>query len=201
MAGSLNNDPGTPTASGPIALVDLDGTLCDCAGAIAKALAEMRGPGEDPSLEESADPPAHIISRRRTIMSVPGFWRDLEPLPLGFQIIDALEEVGFQPHVLTKGPANQSLGWMEKVDWCRRYVPKLPIIMAEEKGLVFGKVLVDDWPAYIARWLCWQPDGLVIVPAQSWNVGIETAFPANAVRYDGTNLDHVRDRLGAVRGT
>ena len=198
MAATAEDDSAAPAPAGLIALVDLDGTLCDCAGAIAKALAEMRGPEEDPRVEDSADPPAHIIARRRMIMSAPGFWRDLNPLPLGFEILDVLAEVGFQPHVLTKGPANQSLGWMEKFDWCRRYVPKLPVIMAEEKGLVFGRVLVDDWPAYIARWLCWQPRGLVIVPAQSWNADVEAGFPANAVRYDGTNLDAVRRRLAAI---
>jgi hypothetical protein len=86
---------------------------------------------------------------------------------------------------------------MEKFDWCRRHVPKLPVIMAEEKGLVFGDVLVDDWPAYIARWLCWQPRGLVIAPAQPWNA--KTAFPTNALRYDGTNLKEIRLRLTAIR--
>ena len=199
MAATAEDDSAAPAPAGPIALVDLDGTLCDCAGAIAKALAEVRGPEEDPRIEDSADPPAHIIARRRIIMSAPGFWRDLNPLPLGFEILDVLAEVGFQPHILTKGPANQSLGWMEKFDWCRRHVPKLPVIMAEEKGLVFGRVLVDDWPPYIARWLCWQPSGLVIVPAQSWNLDVEADFPANAVRYDGTNLDAVRRRLTAIR--
>jgi 5'-nucleotidase len=57
-------------------------------------------------------------------------------------------------------------------------------------------VLVDDWPEYIHRWLTWRPRGLVIVPAQPWNVGF--SHP-KALRYDGTNPDMVRARLRAVR--
>ncbi len=187
-------------ASGPIALVDLDGTLCDCAGALARALFEIRGPAENARDENSADPLPHIVARRRMVMSTPGFWRSLDPLPLGFQLLDVLHQQGFQTHILTKGPANQPLAWMEKFDWCRRHVPHLPVIMTEDKGLIHGEVLVDDWPAYIARWLHWRPSGLVIVPAQPWNADIAARFPVNSIRYDGTNLDDVRGRLAAIHG-
>jgi hypothetical protein len=185
----------------PVALVDMDGTLCDCAGAIARGFAELRGPCEDPRDEEKPDPPAHIAARRRLIMSMPGFWRNLQPLPLGFHIVEVLKELGFEAHILTKGPSAQSLGWMEKFDWCRQHVPHMPIVIAEDKRLVHGAVLVEDWPPYIGRWLQGCPHGLVIVPAQPWNTRIEASFPASSIRYDGTNLDVVRQRLQAIRDT
>jgi hypothetical protein len=185
----------------PIALVDMDGTLCDCAGAIAKGFAELRGPYEDARDEEKSDPPAHIVARRRLIMSVPGFWRNLERLPLGFHLVEVLRECGFQTHILTKGPSDQSLGWMEKFDWCRRHVPGIPIIMTEDKALVHGAVLVEDWPPYIARWLRTCPRGLVIVPAQPWNTGTVAPSSPRLIRYNGTKLDVVRKRLEEVRRT
>jgi len=185
----------------PVALVDMDGTICDCAAAITKGFAELRGPHEDPHDEEADEPSNHIIARRRLIMSVPGFWRNLRPLPLGFHVLEVLEELGFKTYVFTKGPSDQSLGWMEKFDWCRHYVPHLPIVMTEDKRLIHGAVLVDDWPPYIAQWLSGCPNGLVIVPAQPWNINIEACFPAQSIRYDGTNLNIVRRRLEEIRTT
>ena len=185
----------------PVALVDMDGTLCDTAGAIARGFAELRGPHEDPREEEKSDPPTHIAARRRLIMSVPGFWRNLQPLALGFHIVEVLSDLGFDTHILTKGPSEHSLGWMEKFDWCRHHVPHMPIVMTEDKGLVHGAVLVEDWPPYIARWLRRCPRGLVIVPAQPWNSSIEASFPVGSIRYDGTNLAVVRQRLESIRAS
>lgn len=179
----------------------MDGTLCDYAGAVAEGLARLRGPTEDPDVELLNDEPPHIAARRRMLTSVPGFWRNLRPLVLGFDLLHELEELRFYPHILTKGPTNVSLGWMEKFDWCKTHVPHLPIIMTEDKGLVYGKVLVDDWPPYVVRWLEWRPRGLVIVPAQPWNVDIEARFPEHCIRYDGSNLLAVRARLMALRAT
>jgi hypothetical protein len=185
----------------PVALVDMDGTLCDCSGAIAGGLAELRGPHDDPREEENPDPPAYIIARRRLIMSVPGFWRNLQPLPLGAQIVAVLRELGFDTYILTKGPRDQPLGWTEKLEWCRHHLPHVPVVMTEDKGLVHGTVLVEDWPPYIRQWLRRNSAGLVIVPAQPWNSDVEASLPARSIRYDGTNLDVVRNALVALRAT
>jgi 5'-nucleotidase len=198
---AIDRDPHGRQSEAPVALVDMDGTLCDCSGAIARELAKIRGPHEDPREEESPDPPAHIAARRCLIMSLPGFWRNLQPLPLGFHIVELLSELGFETRVLTKGPKGHSLGWMEKFDWCRQYVPQMPVIMTEDKGLVHGAVFVEDWPPYIARWFRACPRGLVIAPAQPWNLDIEATFPARSIRYDGTNLEFVRERLETIRVT
>ncbi len=63
---------------------------------------------------------------------------------------------------------------------------------------MYGKMLTDDWPNYMIRWLEWRPRGLGIMPAQKWNEGFEHS---NVVRYDGTNLAEVRDRMEAIRAT
>ena len=181
-----------------VALVDMDGTLCECSGAIMSGLAQLRGPLEDPAEERLSEAPAHIVARRRLIMSVPGFWRDLQPLRFGFDVIGALDEYDFKSYILTKGPRENSVGWMEKFEWCRKHVPDLPIVITEEKAIVHGAVLVEDWPPYIAQWLHSCPTGLVIVPAQPWNLDVERSFPAQAIRYDGSNLNTIRQRLALI---
>jgi len=183
----------------PVALVDMDGVLCDCSGAIAKELALLRGPSEKFEEDELLEPPAHIAARRRLIMSTPGFWRNLQPLQLGFEVLDLLKELGFNTYVLTKGPRDHSVAWMEKVDWCRQHVPDLPIVVTEDKGIVRGSVLVEDWIPYASQWLRGCPDGLVIAPAQPWNASIETSLGAKAIRYDGSNITPIRERLDKVK--
>src|SRR5215471_3672038 len=158
----------------PTALFDLDGTLADFDASMKQHLADLRGPTEEPTLDETAfeDLP-YIKARRRLIKNQPGFWRGLRPIPLGFQILNMARELRFRCHILSKGPRKVSIAWSEKVEWCNEHVPDLPIVLAEDKGLVYGKVLVDDWPAYIERWLEWRPRGLVLAVAQPWNLGID----------------------------
>lgn len=184
----------------PIALVDMDGTLCDYDGKMREQLAAIRAPEETEIADWDGSP--HMSNRRRMIKNLPGFWEDLEPLDLGFQVVEALRQLEFDIHILTKGPADPAAAWGEKVNWCRRYIPDVPITITSDKGLAYGKVLVDDWPPYFLRWLEWRPRGLVVIPAQRWNT--EYADPAphpNCIRYDGTNLDAVVERLRAVRST
>jgi len=134
-------------------------------------------------------------------MREPGFWRNLAPLPLGFQLVQQLTDLDFEIHLLTKGPADHSLGWMEKVDWCRHYLPHLPVTISEAKSLVYGSVLVDDWPPFIERWLHHFPSGFVVASAQPWNLDVETRFGPRVMRFDGSNVDVVRRGLLAAKAS
>ncbi|MEZ4429917.1 MAG: hypothetical protein R3A51_19745 [Nannocystaceae bacterium] len=181
----------------PIALVDMDGTLCDYDGKMREQLAALRAPEEPPLADWDESP--HMSARRRMIKRLPGFWEDLAPLDLGFEVLELLRELAFDIHILTKGPADTSGAWAEKVRWCRRHVPDIPITITSDKGLLYGKVLVDDWPPYFLRWLEWRPRGLVVIPAQRWNV--EYADHPNCLRYDGHNRAALEARLREVRAT
>jgi hypothetical protein len=66
------------------------------------------------------------------------------------------------------------------------------VTITHDKGIVYGAVLVDDWPEYVTSWLEHRPRGLVIMPAHNHNVGFAHS---QVVRYDGTNLDEVRTRM------
>jgi hypothetical protein len=167
------------------ALMDLDGTLADYDGAITEAMRKLASPGE-PDFHSFMDEmrPPWLEARRHLVSSIPGFWRSLPRLPAGFAIHDALVSVGFRIHILTKGPRTKPAAWMEKLEWCRMHVPDADVSITENKSLSYGRVLVDDWGPYFMGWLAHRPRGVVIVPAQPWNVGCEEAAPGNIFRYD-----------------
>ncbi len=173
---------------GLVALIDMDGTLCDYFGAITRDLDALRGPGEPADAEDSPWQRA----RENAIRRQPGWWRGLSRLQLGFDVYAELAALQFEVHVLTKGPTSTPSAWTEKLEWCQQHLPGVPVTITMDKGLVYGKVLVDDWPPYVERWLKWRPRGLVVLPAQPWNLGF--SHP-NAIRYDGTNLAAVRTAL------
>jgi len=178
-----------------IALLDMDGTIADYDSAMNDALATLRSPGE-PVFERGLFP--DWIEARRTLIAMqPGFWRNLRPLPLGFSIVDVLMSLDFRITVLTKGPNRKPGAWSEKVEWCREYLPGVPVTITEDKSHTYGKLLVDDWPPYVMGWLGNRPRGIVIMPAQSWNEGADAQSP-NIFRYDGSNPLVLRRVLEAV---
>jgi hypothetical protein len=172
-----------------VALVDLGDTLCDCTPALREGLARLRRPGDRESDEELVPLPPHLELRRKEVMGAPGFWRGLAPRALGFELLDLLREKGFRVHILTKGPYEAPHVWADKVSWCRAHLPGVPVIVTDDKALVHGHVLVDDWPPYVVRWQQHWPSGIAIVPAHNWNARMLTG-PA-CVRYDGNNRDAV----------
>jgi len=186
----------------PIGLFDLDGTLADFDASMRRKLAALRSPGEDPAAEttEREEVP-YMKERRRLLKSQPGFWRDLAPIPLGFQLLEEARAQRFLCQILSKSPRKIPAAAGEKIEWCIKHVPDLPIVLSEDKGLVYGKMLCDDWPEYIERWLTWRTRGLVIAVAQPWNVGIDMKFSKNVVRFDGTNFRYVRERMQEIRAT
>lgn len=180
--------------AGLVALIDMDGTLCDYQGALIRDLEALRSPGE-PHVHPDDDTPPWLRARENVIRRTPGWWRNLPPLQRGFDVLAELRALAFEVHVLTKGPLGTPSAWTEKLEWCQQHLPGVPVTITMDKGLVYGTVLVDDYPPYVERWLTWRPRGLVILPAQPWN---ERFQHANAIRYDGTNLPEIRAALERV---
>jgi len=179
-----------------IALFDMDGTLCDYEGALKRDLAKLAAPG-DHEFEPFGDHPHYIEERIRLIRQRPGWWRELDFLPLGRKIMDVFSHFNFNRHILTKGPHNNPMAWAEKVEWCELHLRnhyKFNITITEDKGLVYGTVLVDDYPKYVKRWLEWRPRGLVVMPAHPYNA--DFSHP-NVLRFDGTEEKRIElfDRL------
>ena len=57
---------------------------------------------------------------------------------------------------------------MEKLQWCDRHLAGFPhqVTIIMDRGLVYGRLLVDDYPEYVLRW---RKRGTVILPDQPWN--------------------------------
>jgi hypothetical protein len=169
-----------------VALIDMDGTVADYDGGLRVYFEKMRSPYEPPLEHRPDGNPPWLEARRHIVSSLPGFWRGLKPLPVGFQIVTELQDHDFDLHVLTKGPASKSVAWGEKLEWCREHLPGVSVSVTERKDLTYGHVLVDDWPPYFSAWLAHRPRGVVIVPAHSWNEGCEALDPSRVFRYSGT---------------
>jgi hypothetical protein len=189
------------TAGIDIALFDMDGSLADYEGAMARDLDELRSPGEPASTVENlwdVEKLDHLSARRRLIKNQPGWWLNLEPIPMGMAVLRVCQQLGFDVHILTKGPKRHALAWDEKVRWCQRHVgPDVDIHVTSDKGLVYGKLLYDDYPDYMLRWLAHRPRGLGIMPVTPHNR--DFTHP-NVVKWDGTNLDAVTRAVAAAKG-
>lgn len=175
-----------------IALIDLDGTTADFDGEMSRRMALLQGPFE-PSYDEIYDGvPPYIEARRDLIKRTPGFWETLPRLQLGFDIVDYLRETGYELNVLTKCSKRNAPAWAEKVSWCCKHLPDAAYTITEMKSLVYGRILVDDYPSYFLPWLEVRPRGLVIAVAHPWNADLKHP---RVIRYDGSNLDEVRTAI------
>ena len=181
-----------------IALVDMDGTLADFIHELQDQLKLLASPGE-PELSMSSnddEDPRWLKARKRLIKSRPGFWKNLKRIPSGFYLVDVLTKLGFQIHILTRGPANNSIAWSEKLEWVRQHMGDTPITVTLDKGLVYGKVLVDDFPEYALAWLKHRPRGKVIMPEMPWNMGFEHP---QVIRLKQTTDGHTFDDISIER--
>lgn len=182
-----------------IALLDMDGTICNYDKALLEGLAMIAGPNDPPYTRPCPD--AYMNARRRMIQNQPGFWRNLEPLPLGFDVVELMEAIGFDLHILTQGPRKCLNAWHEKVEWAAEHLPDIPITITQDKSLAYGRVLVDDFAPYFLSWLEHRPRGLVVCIAHPWNEMFAkggTGYNENVFRYDGTNRAELRTRLIAA---
>lgn len=184
-----------------IALFDLDGTLADYDKAMRAQYRELCSDQElalmGPDFNPSNVREGYVHARTRLIRNAPNYWFNLARYKPGFEILSIARELKFELHVLTKGPRSNAQAWAEKVLWCQEHIPDFcGITISGKKSLVYGKVLVDDWPSYFMQWLEVRPRGLVVCPAHPWNKDV--SHP-NMIRYDGTNLDEVRRRLTEQR--
>jgi 5'-nucleotidase len=151
-----------------IALIDMDGSVADFSGEMIRQLNKIKSPTE-PVITQVEDPPEWLERRISLIKLTPGFWEGLPIIDPGMQVVDLLRRHNFKLNILTKGPAKTNSAWSEKLEWCRKHIPDAAVTITEDKGLVYGRVLFDDWPNYILRWLEWRPRGTVLMLDQPWN--------------------------------
>lgn len=180
-----------------IALFDMDGTLFDLDARMLEELNKMRSPYE-PEITNPFEDLEWMENRRRAIKRVSGFWRSLPKYQPGWDVLEIAKEIGFDIHILTKGPSSKGMGiaWMEKMECIRDHFGKeVTLHVSEDKSVTYGRVLCDDFENYVMGWLHWRCRGLAIMPAHKHN---EHVNHPNVIRYDGTNLKEVRKALQAA---
>jgi len=167
-----------------VALFDMDGTLCDYESHLIRDLNDLRSPSE-PAIERAPrdDAPVYLRKRMNLIRSSEEWWSNLSRFELGFDIWRMVDRYGYRKMILTQGPKRNPVAWSGKKKWIDKNLGHdVDITITRDKGLVYGKILVDDWPEYILKWLAWRPRGLVIMPAGSSNK--DFTHP-QVIRYDG----------------
>lgn len=165
---------GATKSNEPVALIDMDSSLVDYEGRLRERLLEIMSPMEAAWFEENEaallnNPPGWLKARERLIKHQPGFWFDLPVIPFGIELYQLFGELGYKRVILTKGPHKNPTAWAEKTRWCEQHVPDAGITITHDKGLVYGRVLYDDWPEYILRWLEWRPRGKVLMLDAPYN--------------------------------
>lgn len=182
-----------------IALFDLDGSMADYEGALRTQLESMRATEEPPLPDNLHDAERHsyIKARMDCIKARPGFWRELEPITQGLWMFNTCKDMGFENHILTKGPGRHPLAWQEKVEWVHQHLgaDMRNIHIVSDKGLMYGHVLYDDYPPYMKAWLKYRTRGLGVMPVTTYNGDFEHP---NVVKYDGGNYDHLLTCLEVV---
>lgn len=191
---------------GRIAHFDMDGTLFDYDGAMRRDLKALAAPEEadyivldnEVNLHALEQYP-HMKTRMDMIKKVPGWWRNLQKHKPGWDVYEVTKRIGFCCKILTKGPWSKAHAWAEKHECINDHfghdVEVTMVSGQEDKGNVYGRVLVEDYPPYILSWLQHRKRGLVILIDQPYNKGFEHE---NVVRYRGNNLDYVTTVLQAA---
>lgn len=153
-----------------LALIDLDNTLANYAGAMRQWLELLQSPSDLPLPADLHDGIPYLDARMDLIKCYPGFWEDLAPIPLGFAVLEEIRSAGFRLNVLSRGPRTKPNAWTEKMRWCLRHVPDAKVTLTtEEKSGNYGRILFDDWPRYFEPWLDKRPRGQVIMLDHPWN--------------------------------
>lgn len=188
------------TESERVALFDLDCSLADYEKAIAEKLAHIMSP-----LEQSLDWPELLAgehpdwlkARLALIKREPGFWENLPLIPFGMEVYQMMGTLDYKRMILTKGPLSNPVAWQEKISWCAKHVPTAGVTITHDKGLVYGKVLYDDYPPYITRWLKWRPRGKVLMLDAPHNRDFSHPAVLRCYREDfPSQQEHILEHLG-----
>lgn len=174
-------------------LFDMDGTLCQYDQHLLKSLNALRSDLEPEITEvphyDWESNPLYVRNRLTLIRDSVEWWRTIPRLQLGFDIWDLADEFEFKKMILTQGPRRNPNAWSGKKMWIDENLgPDVDITITRDKGLVYGTVLVDDYPEYVLHWLKWRPRGLVVMPTNESNKNFKHK---QVIHYDGTNLKEI----------
>jgi len=176
-----------------IALFDMDGTVCDYEAGLQESMGRIKSPSdEEINLMHNKNMPDYLKERRSLVLKSEEWWENLPKFKLGFDIWDLAGELEYRRMILTQAPRHNPQALSGKMKWIYKNLGEVDFTMTRDKGLVYGKVLVDDYPEYIERWLEWRPRGLAIMPASEFNKDYKHK---QVIRYNGSNFDEVKEAM------
>ena len=180
-----------------ICLCDMDGMVADYSGQLMRDLKKLAGPDEpEYKMDWSDKLPEHIWNRVELIKNSKDWWLNLPKLNDGFTLVYLALAIGYDLHVLTKGPKRTKTAWSQKVQWCANHLPEdTNVTITQDKSLMYGRVLMDDYPDYVKPWLDNRPRALAVLPLRDWNKDFRHP---NAIHYDEkdpNSLVEVRIRM------
>lgn len=179
----------------PVALFDMDGVLCDYQGQLTKDMKKITAPGEKFFYQvHNKSAPKYIKERERLIKGRDKWWAELPLYRPGWELLELAEKLGFRLMILSKmsgsNPTESAAG---KRKWIDKHLGKrVDVTFGDDKGLVYGRVLVDDYPEFLLNWLIHRPRGLAIMPVNSVNRNFKHP---QVIRYTGKNLLKVKKLL------
>ena len=174
-----------------IALFDMDGTLFDYEGALKEELEKIKYPGEPEIDFNFKDNPQYIKNRIDLITKSESFWNDMPKFQLGWDVLEIAKKLDYDIMILTQGPRKNPSAWSGKKKCIDKHFGEdFDITLTRNKSLIYGKILVDDFPGYIREWVKWRKNGKVIMPANNFN---KDYHHPQVLRYDGSNLEEVRE--------
>lgn len=188
----------------PIALIDMDGTIADYTGQFIYDLKSISAESEIELIDSFGTDLGKLCSidifekRRHIITSQNGWWRNLDPIEENLNFAHHIYEMGFEIHILTKGPRSKPFAWSEKVEWINRHCnPRFPSKMniVTDKSLFYGKILFDDHVPYVKDWLQNRPRGMAILPLDDSNKD----FSHNQAIHLKDNLSNFNDTLEKIK--
>ncbi len=175
----------------------MDGTLFDHENSLKIELEKIRCPEEPVIPFNFKNNPRYLQNRINLIYNSESFWSEMPKFKLGWDILGIANELGYHIMILTQGPKRNPAAWSGKKKCIDKHFGEdVDITLTRDKSLVYGKVLVDDYPGYIDRWLQWRKRGLVVMPANESN---KDYFHPQVIRYDGTNLEEVRSAMEKIK--
>lgn len=153
-----------------IAYFDLDNSLANYEKAVLQELECLRSPAEEYVSTVHGWLPDHIFRRKSLITSSLEFWVNLEPIPLGFEVLNICKEIGYKIVVLTCCPKTKPNAATGKLLWCQKHLCKdIDFKIVSQKNIDYGSVLYDDFPEYMDEWFKLNKDGLGLMPNHDYN--------------------------------
>jgi len=139
-----------------IILLDQDGVLADFEDGF-RSIWQIRMGHEFPALLPAArrsfyvddDYPAHHVPMLEQIMTEQGFYRNLPLMPGAVEAIRILQSLGHEVVICTSPHSQNRFCIQEKLEWVEEHLGiefVRKVIIAKDKTLVHGDVLIDDRP-------------------------------------------------------